>query len=83
MTFNPTKGVLQITAAEASLAGAGFLYAIKKIKQANNLPLTPYKVDRAMNDAEHAMYAILHSAEHLGLDLGSTWGNEIDSTNHN
>jgi hypothetical protein len=83
MNFNPVKGVLQIDPDEAKRAAAYLLYAIKKIKVGAKLPLTPYKQENELSQADHAMHGILEGASALGLDLGARWGNEIDSTNHN
>lgn len=82
MTFDPIKGMIQIAPDDAKRAGACLLYAIRKIKQSANLPLTPVKQEGALTDADHAMHGIIAGASALGLDLGARWGNEIDSTNH-
>ena len=82
MTYNPVKGVMQITPEEAKSAGLYFLHSIKNIKQCAGLPLTPYKHETALQPADFAMKSIIDGAERLGLDLGARWGNEIDSTSH-
>ena len=83
MNFDPIRGVIQIPPDDAKRAAYYLLYSIRKIKQSASLPLTPYKTDKAITDAEHAMHGILSAAETLGLKMAdSTWGNEIDSTNH-
>lgn len=81
MNYNPIKGVIQITPEEAKSGAFAFLHAIKKIKQSADLPLAPYKHDDALSAADFAMKSIIDGAEHLGIDLGGRWGNEIDSTN--
>jgi hypothetical protein len=83
MTFDPIKGVIQITPDEAKRGAAYLLYAIRKVKQSAGLPLTPYKQDGALTDADHAMHGILEAGEAMGLSLAPVrWGNEIDSTQH-
>ncbi len=81
MTFNAKNGLLQFSPQDASAASANLLCAIRNIKRAANLPLTPYKHDGPLGWADHAMHNILTGAEHIGIDLGARWGNEIDSTN--
>lgn len=81
MTFNAKNGLLQMSPDDVKCAAGNFLCAIRNIKRAANLPLTPYKHDGPLSYADHAMHNILDGAEHLGIDLGARWGNEIDSTN--
>jgi hypothetical protein len=82
MNYNPLKGVIQISPEEAKRGAEYLLYAIRKIKVAGGLPLTPYKHDDPLSDYDFAMHGILDGAKALGMDLGGSWGNEIDSTNH-
>lgn len=83
MTFDPIKGVIQITPEEAKRAADYLLYAIRKVKVGAALPLTPYKHDGSLSEMDHAMHAILEAAEALGMPIASArWGNEIDSTPH-
>lgn len=82
MTFDPMKGLIQVHPEDAKTACLNLLCAIRNIKRAAGLPLTPYKSDGSLTNADHAMHNILTGAEHLGIDLGARWGNEIDSTNH-
>jgi hypothetical protein len=58
------------------------LYAIRKIKEAAGLPLTPYKRTVALNNPDFAMRGIIDAFQRLGIDLGAQWGNDIDSSNH-
>lgn len=81
MTFNAKNGLLQLSPDDAKAASANFLCAIRNIKRAANIPLTPYKSDGPLSYADHAMHNLITGAEHLGIDLGARWGNELDSTN--
>ncbi len=51
---------------------------MKHIRQAAGLPLEPYKRDSAITHADHAQKNLIDAAERLGIDLGASWGNEID-----
>lgn len=82
MNYDPLKKVIQLTPAEAEGAALYLLCAIRNVKKAAGLPLAPYKHDKALEYADHAMKNILDGAERLGIDLGARWGNELDSTQH-
>lgn len=82
MTFDPIKGLVQMTPEDAKSGALYLLYAIKQIKIASNLPLTPYKLDGPLRAPDFAMKLVLDAAERLGIDLGARWGNEIDSSQH-
>jgi len=53
-------------------------YAMKQIRQLAGLPLEPYPQVGHLSPADHAQKDLIDGADHLGIDLGAKWGNEID-----
>lgn len=73
----PTKQ-FTVAAKDLEFAALCFLYAIRQIREASNLPLTKYKHETALTSADFAQKSIIDGAKALGVDLGCDWGNEID-----
>ena len=64
------------------LQGAAYalLYAMRKIREISDLPLTRYTRDDILTDADHAQKSIIDAANALGIDLDAKWGNDLDLT---
>ena len=73
----PTRQ-LTVEADKLEIAAGSFMYALRNVRKAAGLPLTPYKRDGALTEADHAQKGILDGAKYLGIDLGADWGNELD-----
>ena len=73
----PTK---QFTVDSRKLESAAysFIYALRHVREASGLPLTPYDREGGLTNADHAQKGILDGAKAMGIDLGGDWGNEID-----
>lgn len=54
------------------------LDTMKHVRQAEGLPLEPYKRDGVLTNADYAQKNIIEAADKIGIDLGGRWGNEID-----
>ena len=73
-----SKG-LTIGYTDLEYAAQMFLWSIKQIRIACNLPLDKYTRDGGLlTDADHAMRGIIEGADRIGIDLGARWGNELD-----
>ena len=59
-------------------AARNFIYAMRHLREASGLPLTPYEREGKLTDADHAQKGILDGAKAMGIDLGAEWGNELD-----
>ena len=59
-------------------AAYSFIYALRHVREASGLPLTPYEREGGLTNADHAQKGILDGAKAMGIDLGAEWGNELD-----
>lgn len=53
-------------------------YSLQNIRKTAKLPLTPYKQDRLLTEADYAQKALLDVAELFDIDMGARWGHELD-----
>lgn len=60
------------------IAAGCFRHAIRKIRESAKLPLAPYKRKGPLTDSDLAMKSIIDGAIVLDIDLGGSWGNELD-----
>ena len=54
------------------------IYAIRHIRTIAGLPMTRYKREGCLSDADHAQKGILDAAKAIGIDMGAEWGEQLD-----
>ena len=78
MRYSAIHKQLIIDQKELEIAAEEFRWALKNARTMAGLPLTKYKSNGILTDADHLQRAILQGAKRLGIDFGTEWGNEID-----
>lgn len=78
MKYDPKSNTFHISATDMQLAFHSLLYSMRNIRKMAGLPLDKYKHDGPLTDACYAQKGILDAANHLGIEMGGEWGEEID-----
>lgn len=79
MYHAPSKG-FTIDLSDLTSATYDLFYSLKNIRELAGLPMTKYEREGFLTKADHAQKGIIDAAKALGIDLGASWGNEIDLT---
>lgn len=78
MKYNIKNRKLEISPDDMDRIGNHLLYAMKQIRKIAKLPMDKYEKDSGLTEADHAQKSIINAAEIIGIDLGGTWGHQID-----
>lgn len=78
MKYNPKTKSIEITLDKIDHAAYLLKFAMRHIRLQAGLPLDRYKKDSGLDDADHAMKAILDAANTLGIEMEAEWGEQLD-----
>lgn len=80
MRFHAPSGGFILAAEELRRASDNARYALRNIRRAAGLPLTPYPDPVCLTPAEHAQRGVLDAMKSVGVDMGAEWGHQLDLT---
>lgn len=70
MKYNPKNKTLSVETKNLDNVYFYARHAIKQIRIAENLPLTPYDREGSLLSHDHAMISIIDMCECVGIDMG-------------
>lgn len=81
ITFNAHTKNLEIPIATLEKVSFELVYTLRSIREIAGKPMGKYKRPGPLEPSDHAQRAVLDIAKALGINMGATWGNEIDLRN--
>lgn len=78
MQYHALTKQFTVAAKDLEYATSLLRETIKYIRIIDGLPLTKYKRETALTNADLAQKMIIDAAKAIGIDMGAEWGNQLD-----